>query len=74
MKRIIITEEQLQMLSETPLIGGYGDVKEYPGSEVSATSNVTDTNGEVEYGKPKMTDKVQDDTVINSPIAYGKYR
>lgn len=61
MRKIIITESQLHRLAETLLDGGNGNIKEFPGSEVSATSNVSDTNGKPKFGKPKTTDKVQDD-------------
>lgn len=55
--KIRITEEQFKMLLETELsttLNG-GDLREYPGSEVSPTANVTKPNGELEYGKPMNT-------------------
>lgn len=63
MKTIRINESQFHRLlevngSEAPSFEG-GDIKEFPGSEVSATSNITDVEGNPKYGKPKHTDKVQ---------------
>lgn len=63
MKTIRINEAQFKRLleingSEAPSFEG-GDIKEFPGSEVSATENISDSEGNVKYGKPKTTDKVQ---------------
>lgn len=63
MKTIRINESQFNRLlevngNEAPSFEG-GDIKEFPGSEVSATSNITDVEGNPKYGKPKHTDKVQ---------------
>lgn len=56
--RIIITEEQFRRLIEAdttaPTLDG-GDLKEFPGSEVSPTANVTTPDGGVKYGKPMKT-------------------
>lgn len=63
MRRIKLTESQFKNLLESNSISAPdfqgGDIKEYPGSEVSTTSNVTNQNGEIEYGKPTDTDKIQ---------------
>lgn len=63
MRRIKLTESQFKNLLESNSIGAPdfqgGDIKEYPGSEVSTTSNVTNQNGEIEYGEPTDTDKIQ---------------
>ena len=63
MRRIIITEKQLQKLVEdAPTLNG-GDLKEYPGSEVSMKANVTDVDtGKPKHGKSRFTDNVADDT------------
>lgn len=65
MKTIRINEAQFQRLleingTEAPSFEG-GDIKEFPGSEVSATTNISDVEGNPKYGKPKTTDKVQND-------------
>jgi hypothetical protein len=69
-KKITITEEQLHRLFEEntasgPTLNG-GDLKEYPGSEVMTNANVTDSDGDLKYGKPKTADKVQKDICNNS--------
>jgi hypothetical protein len=60
MRTIRLTESQLHRLIEK-VIGApnfeNGDVKEYNGSEVTTTCNVTNQDGEKEYGKPLTTDK-----------------
>lgn len=69
MKTIKLNEKQLYRLfefntslgSDTP-----STVEEYPGSTVSATANIKDTDGNVTYGKPKTMDKVQDDLTNQS--------
>lgn len=66
MKTIKINENQLKKLFEINTTLGTdnpSDVKEYQGSQVSATVPVKDTNGDTTYGKPKTTDKVSDDLV-----------
>ena len=60
MKRIIMSEAQFQRLMEitngdAPTFDS--NVKEYQGSEVFATTNVTDMEGNPEFGDPQMTDK-----------------
>lgn len=65
MKRIIISENQFKrlMVLEANNDGAPTfddtDIKEYPGSEVSATANITDIDGDMKYGDPTPTDKVQ---------------
>jgi len=71
MRLIKLTENQMEKLflyeysstigSDTP-----NTVQEFPGSTVSATANIDDTNGDVTYGKPKTTDKVQHDLTNQS--------
>ncbi len=63
MKTIRINEEQFRRIlemngSNAPSFEG-GDIREYPGSEINATSNISDSEGNVKYGKPKTTDKIQ---------------
>lgn len=63
MKTIRISEEQFKRLlsineEDIPNFDG-GDLKEYPSSEVTVTNNITDSEGNKKYGKPKMTDKIQ---------------
>ena len=70
MKTIHLTESQFIRLMESngisyPNYEG-GDLKEFPGSEVFTTCNVTNSNGELEYGKPVDTDDVQDDLTIQN--------
>jgi len=63
MKTIRLTESQLHRLIETSSTNvpnfDNGDIKDYNGYEVTATSNVTNQDGEKEYGKPTTTDKFQ---------------
>lgn len=60
MKTIRLTESQLHKLIEK-VIGApnfeNGDVKEYSGSEIFTTSNITNQDGEKEYGKPLTSDE-----------------
>lgn len=70
MKLIKLTESQFKTLLEAngvsaPDFEG-GDLKEYPGSEVSATANVTNQDGELEYGKPTDMDKIQKTLAIQN--------
>lgn len=63
MKIIRLNENQLFKLLESnsnsaPNFNN-GDVKEYNGSEVMTTANVTSPDGEEEYGKPTDADKIQ---------------
>lgn len=54
--RITITESQFRMLIENEIASfNGGDLKEYPGSEVSPTANVATPDGEEEYSKPLNT-------------------
>ena len=62
MKLIKLTESQLKTLLEAngvtaPNFDG-GDLKEFPGSEVSTTANVTNQDGELEYGKQPTSDEI----------------
>ena len=62
MKLIKLTESQLKTLLEAngvtaPNFDG-GDLKEFPGSEVSTTANVTNQDGELEYGKQPTSDEL----------------
>lgn len=63
MKKITINESQLIKLIEmnTNSAPNYtnGDIKEFPSSEVSVTSNISNANGETIYGKPHDTDHTQ---------------
>ena len=64
MKIIKLNESQLQRLLEINTTLGSDSpstVQEYPGSMVSATANIKDTDGNTTYGKPKTMDKVQRD-------------
>lgn len=71
MKRtIIVTEAQFKKLIEatSPLAPNFdnGDVKEYPGSEVSTTANVTDADGIPQYGKMPTADEIQNSLAIQN--------
>ena len=62
MKLIKLTESQLKTILEAngvtaPNFDG-GDLKEFPGSEVSTTANVTNQDGELEYGKQPTSDEI----------------
>ena len=59
MKIIQLNEEQFLRLFEDANVPNFngGDIKEYPGSEVSSTSSVHDNDGELEYGIMPDTDK-----------------
>ena len=64
MKIIKLNESQFQRIFEgqngnIPAFNG-GDLKEYPGSEVSTTTNITNSNGELEYGEQPTTDDFAD--------------
>ena len=61
MKIIKLTESQFKTILEAngvvaPNFDG-GDLKEYPGSEVSTTANVTNHDGELEYGHMPTSDE-----------------
>lgn len=71
MKRTIkITESQFKKLIEanSPLAPNFdnGDVKEYLGSEVTTTSNVTDSEGVPQYGKQPTADELQNTMAIQN--------
>lgn len=65
MKVIKLNESQLLTLVEASISSQdnmspqKNDIKEYPGSEVSATCNITDPSGDAKYGNPQTTDKLQ---------------
>lgn len=70
MKTIKLTESQFNRLMEAngsgaPNFNG-GDLKEYLGSEVSTTANISNQDGEMEYGKPMTTDELQDDMTVQN--------
>ena len=71
MRKIRITETQYKLLEET---FGLSDskIKEFPGSEISTTTNVTDVNGEIKQGKPTKTDDVASN--ITAQSFYGNLR
>lgn len=65
MKIIKLNESQFQRIFEgqsgnVPAFNG-GDLKEYPNSEVTTTTNITNSNGELEYGKQPDTDDFAND-------------
>lgn len=62
MKTVTLNESQLFRLLENEVANfNGGDIKEFPGSVVSTTANVTNTDGEETYGEPTDTDKVSND-------------
>lgn len=65
MKIIRLTESQLKRLVESEMAPNFngGTVKEYPGSEVSTTTTVTDSDGNPKFGKPRNTDRALADTL-----------
>ena len=62
MKSIIISETQynrlINLVEENIPDLDDGDIKEFPGSEVSTTSTIHDQNGNPKYGKMPTTDKI----------------
>lgn len=76
MKIIKLNESQFQRIFEgntngnVPSFNG-GDIKEYPGSEVSTTSNITNSNGELEYGEQPTTDDFADQQTTQNYYANG---
>ena len=74
--RIKITEAQFKMLveSEASLSFDGGDLKEYPESEISTTTNVTKPNGDLEYGRPMNTgsDKVTKKLAVQNNYINGR--
>lgn len=63
MKIISLTESQLRRLIEAETAPNFngGPVKEFPGSEVSTTTAVSDADGNTEFGKPEDTDEILGD-------------
>lgn len=59
MKRIQLNEEQFRRLFEAANVPNFngGDIKEFPGSEVSTTASVHNDDGELEYGEMPDTDE-----------------
>lgn len=61
MKRVQISESQYSRLFEDsgsiPMLDD-GDIREYPGSEISTTAVVTSSDGEPEYGKQPVGDEL----------------
>lgn len=69
MKIIKIQESQLRKIVEGEINPSI--VKEYPGSEVSTTTNVTDTNGEITFGEQPTTDDFANQQTPQSFFARG---
>lgn len=69
-KKIIVNEAQFVKLIEanSPSAPNFdnGDIKEYPGSEVSTTANVSDTEGVPQYGKQPTSDEIQNTMAIQN--------
>jgi hypothetical protein len=70
MKIIKLNESQFNKLfedesSKAPSFDG-GDLKEYPGSEVKTTANVTNMDGDATYGKQPTTDKIAKQLAIQN--------
>lgn len=53
-KTIIISESQYLRLFEGHLDFNDGDIKEYGADEVTVTNNISDSNGEPQYGLPTL--------------------
>lgn len=69
MKKIKITESQYKRIFESDGVVGLdanSDIKKYNPSEVSTTANITDPDGNTEYGKPIETDNVSKQMVIQN--------
>jgi len=60
MKVIKLNESQFQRLiegnNEVPSFNN-GDIKEYPGSEISTTTTITNADGDTEYGEQPTSDE-----------------
>lgn len=63
MKVIKLRESQMMRLIESETAPNFndGDIKEYPGSEVSTTTAVHDDDGNPKYGKQEDTDDILGD-------------
>lgn len=76
MKKIKINESQLNKIFEANGVSipnvDNSDLKEFPGSEVNVTSNVLSPNGDLEYGNPTNTDKIQKTLTIQNYWANAK--
>lgn len=59
MKIIQLKEEQFNRLFESSNVPNFngGDIREYPGSEISTTEPIVDDDGDLNYGKMPDTDK-----------------
>lgn len=66
MKKIKLTENQLHKLIENIAAPYQNSVKEYPNSEVTTNTTITQTDGDADYGKPTNTDDVQDTLAIQN--------
>lgn len=76
MKIIKLNEDQLNRLIETANTSAQGfnngDVKEYQGSEISTSANISSPEGNIEYGKPIDTDDIQKQLAIQNFWANGR--
>jgi hypothetical protein len=74
MKIIKLQESQFQRVFEgkngnqVPSFNG-GDMKEYNGSETKTTTNITNSNGDIEYGKQPTTDEFANQLTTQSYYA-----
>lgn len=60
MKVIKLSESQFQhLIKENSLVPAFngGDIKEYPKSEISTTTTITNNDGELEYGEQPTSDE-----------------
>ena len=76
MKTIKLNEKQLFKLIETKGVSApsfdNGDICEFPGSQVTTTSNVHNADGDIEYGKQPTSDDVQDMLALQNFWANGR--
>lgn len=76
MKIIKLQENQFQRIFEgdnktiAPSFNN-GDIKEYPGSEVSTSTHLTNSNDELEYGEQPTTDDFANQQTTQNYYATG---
>ena len=60
MKKILISEAQFGRIFEDSKVPDFngGDIEEYPGAEVNTTAPVTNSDGDIEYGKSPTANKI----------------
>lgn len=73
--KIIVTEEQFKLIIENIEAladNNPTDIKEYPGRLVTATTPVTNDDGEIETGKQPVGDDIAKKLSPQSPWSHGR--